>query len=58
VKTPSQKSLYVKPARMPIASLAATTAAGPSGMAETNCFFSPSFTGGMKATNMTKQIRC
>lgn len=53
-----QKKKYVKASVSTIGSLVAATAAGPSGMSETNCFFSPSFTGGMKATAMNKQIRC
>lgn len=53
-----RKKKYVKASVSTIGSLVATTTAGPSGMAETNCFFSPSFTGGMKATSMKKQIRC
>lgn len=54
----NRKKPYSKGKVAALGLLVAVTSAGPSGMAETNCFFSPSFTGGMMATAMKKQIRC
>jgi hypothetical protein len=49
---------YRRPELIALGGLVASTAAGNGTNLETNCLFQTSLSGGMKATNMMKQVRC